>query len=443
MDQEEAFIGDILAAPGDDAPRLAYAAWLSPRDDPRGRYLRAEMLWARARDARLEAPLRQQGAQLDPVWVARVSRPPLGACAENFRLRPFSNPRQPKLSVADLDALERRFQLTLPVDYRAFLLNYNGGWAEPAHYRIPGQHYGDGQYECVVVMYSLYTGEKSDVDSDVNLVWSLLNYERLRASDEVWRAEPRRDLMIIGVGPPSGDLELLCLGCSGQALGQVSLVSVSWGGVSDKDYCLLAPSFAAFLAMLTDYDPDHVKAIKNGDVAALRRWLDAGGDPNECYRAQPLLSYGQMHVRPDCVRELLVRGAELWGGLLMNASHSGSQELVDLLRSHWVLGDHKPDHGNTPEVGRVVQAIKTGDVAFLRRWLDAGGQPQQIYQQMSLLTHAVVHANIDAARELLARGAKVWHGLVPYARSTGSQELIDLLQAHRDSQEPRYPIPPV
>jgi hypothetical protein len=36
-------------------------------------------------------------------------------------------------------------------------------------------------------------------------------------------------------------------------------------------------------------------------------------------------------------------------------------------------------------------------------------------------------------------------GLFPYARSTGSQGLIDLLQAHdrRDSKEPRYPIPPV
>jgi uncharacterized protein (TIGR02996 family) len=124
MEQDETFIGDLLAAPGNDAPRQAYAAWLDQRDDARGRYLRAEMLWARARDPRLEAPLREQGVKLDPVWVARISRPPLGACAEQIRLRTFTNPPQPKLTAADLDALERRFQIRLPVDYRAFLLNY-------------------------------------------------------------------------------------------------------------------------------------------------------------------------------------------------------------------------------------------------------------------------------------------------------------------------------
>jgi hypothetical protein len=183
--------------------------------------------------------------------------------------------------------------------------------------------------------------------------------------------------------------------------------------------------------MLTDYDPDHIKAIKRGDVAALRRWLDAGGDPNEVYRGQPLLSYGQIHCRPECVRELLEPGARMWGGLLMDASHSGSQELVDMLRSRWIRGEHKPDHGYSPKVGRVIQAIKTGDMDFLRRWLDAGGRAEQIYEQMGLLDHAVLHGSIEAARELLTRGAKVWHGLFAYARSTGSQELLGLLQAYQ------------
>jgi uncharacterized protein (TIGR02996 family) len=32
---DEAFIGAIVDAPGDDAPRLVYADWLDERGDPR------------------------------------------------------------------------------------------------------------------------------------------------------------------------------------------------------------------------------------------------------------------------------------------------------------------------------------------------------------------------------------------------------------------------
>jgi hypothetical protein len=180
--------------------------------------------------------------------------------------------------------------------------------------------------------------------------------------------------------------------------------------------------------MLTDYDPNHVKAIKAGDVAALRHWLDTGGDPNERYHGQPLMSYGQIHVRPECVRELLAHGAELRGGLLLEAGRGGSQELIDLLRTHWGQREHDADDGDSPEVAAVIQAIKTGDMPALRRWLDAGGNPGKIYQELSLLAHAVVHGNVEAAAELRARKAMVWDGLLPYAKSSGSQELIDLLR---------------
>jgi hypothetical protein len=83
------------------------------------------------------------------------------------------------------------------------------------------------------------------------------------------------------------------------------------------------------------------------------------------------------------------------------------------------LTDYDPDH---------VKAIKGGNTLALHRWLDAGGDPKKVYQQMQLLDHAVVHGNAEAARKLLARGAKPWDGLLPYARSSGSQELIDLLR---------------
>jgi hypothetical protein len=234
--------------------------------------------------------------------------------------------------------------------------------------------------------------------------------------------------MVIGFGPPRGELELVGLGCGGEAVGQVHLVSVPWADEGEQS-CLVAPTFAAFLAMLTDYDPDHVKAIKTGDVAALRQWLDAGGDPDDQYHGRPLIVHGQAHDRPESVRELLAHRAELTGGLLMEAGrNSGCQELIDLLRLHWVRTEQDTKESDPAEVAPVVAAIKNGNIPELRRLLDAGGDPNQVFQQLSLLAHAVVHGTVEAARELLARDARVWDGLLAFARSSGSQELIDLLK---------------
>jgi uncharacterized protein (TIGR02996 family) len=87
MNQDEAFIGAILAAPRHDSPRLAYAGWLDPRGDARGEYLRTEVQWAKAGEAKLEARLRELATNLDAVWVAQVSRPPVGVCAEHLPFR--------------------------------------------------------------------------------------------------------------------------------------------------------------------------------------------------------------------------------------------------------------------------------------------------------------------------------------------------------------------
>ena len=450
MNQDEAFIGAILAAPRDDCPRLAYAGWLDQRGDTRGNYLRTEMQWAKAREAKLEAWLREVATNLDAVWVAQVSRPPAGVCAEHLQFRNPVGEIRPKLPAADLDWVERRFHVTLPADYRGFLLNYNGGvCASPCHFRIPGRAYGAWEYEQLLGLGTVWAAEESKTDwYEFDLVWNLQALEELRSDKkepskfpaqrkvdeetaERWRGEPHGHLMIIGFGPPSGELELVGLGCGGELIGQVYLVSVPWATEGEQS-CLVAPTFAAFLAMLTDYDPDHIKAIKAGDGAALRRWLNAGGDPDERYHGRPLIAHGQDHARPESVRELLAHGAKLSGGLLMDAGrHSGSQELIDLLRSHWVGKAHDANDGNNPEIRPVVQAIKAGDLTALRGWLDAGGDPNGVYQQMSLLAHAVVHCNVEAARELLAREARVWDGLLPYAKSCGSQELIDLLQGHQ------------
>jgi uncharacterized protein (TIGR02996 family) len=118
VSEDEAFIRAIVDSPGDDTPRLVYADWLDDRSDPRGAYLRAER----------EIPgdvarLSEMGVGLDLVWVSRVSRPPVGVCCETTAFQH----QGPPLSSDDLSHLESRLDIEIGGDYRAFLLNYNGG----------------------------------------------------------------------------------------------------------------------------------------------------------------------------------------------------------------------------------------------------------------------------------------------------------------------------
>jgi uncharacterized protein (TIGR02996 family) len=332
MSGDETFLRAIVESPADPDPRLVYADWLEDRADPRGPYLRAELEWAQAREPTGEEKLRQLARGLDPVWVARVSRPPVGVCCDRVRFADPDEPR-PTLTPADLDWVERRFQLTLPADYRAFLLNYNGGNPTPDHFRIPGRPYEPGYYEAVNNFCSVWSAAEPEIDSDFDLVWRLVHLDEYREAEPRWRGEPHRDLMIVGLLPPA-DLDWLCLGCRGAALGQVYAVAAWQPDDNQEDRALVAPSFAAFLDLLTDHDLPHIQAIKAGDLAGLRRWLDAGGDPNEIYRRAPLIWHAVIHKRPVAVRELLSRGARVWDSLHGEARQLGNREVVELLRMH-------------------------------------------------------------------------------------------------------------
>jgi uncharacterized protein (TIGR02996 family) len=131
MSEDEAFVRAIVDRPGDDTARLVYADWLDERDDPRGAYLRAEMEWVRT--GKKVRALRALAKPLDPVWVARVSRPPVGVCCDHLTFRKSG----PTVTPEDIDATEQRVGGTFGAQFRAFLLNHNGGVPKPAHLAYP------------------------------------------------------------------------------------------------------------------------------------------------------------------------------------------------------------------------------------------------------------------------------------------------------------------
>jgi hypothetical protein len=55
------------------------------------------------------------------------------------------------------------------------------------------------------------------------------------------------------------------------------------------------------------------------------------------------LTHAVIHARLDSVRELLAAGAKVHRGLLSEARHAGSQEVIELLRSHGKASAPKED----------------------------------------------------------------------------------------------------
>lgn len=130
MTEDEAFIRAIVDGPGDDLPRRVYADWLDDRADPRGPYLRAEREAVETGDT---ARLRELAAGLDPVWVARVSRPPLGVCCAHLALSSTGRFTEPD----ELDAASDALMVVVPDQVRALLLNYSLGQLRGGPFVMP------------------------------------------------------------------------------------------------------------------------------------------------------------------------------------------------------------------------------------------------------------------------------------------------------------------
>jgi uncharacterized protein (TIGR02996 family) len=267
MNDEDTFFTAILATPPDNTVRLAFSDWLKERDDPRGEYLRAEVRWAISRGSGDEARVRQLGEALDPVWCARVSRPPVGVCCDNVRFSP--HPKTKPVTSADLDRLEKRFAITLPADYRAFLLNYNGGEPSPNRLYISARMYSTDVADWVTALHGVY----SEVDAPRFAEYALLNWnpdivfclqclELNRnpayaappdSMNHYWRGKPHRDLICVGYGDPNGQNEVYCLGFRGEQFGQVFYVAMrNWDMCEDGNCIPIADSFAEFLSLLTE-----------------------------------------------------------------------------------------------------------------------------------------------------------------------------------------------
>jgi uncharacterized protein (TIGR02996 family) len=244
---DDRYLRAILAS-REDSPRLAYTEWLEERGDPRARYLRAEMdafnLPRKGRQfgSAIKA-LRKLGETLDPLWVARVSRPPVGVCCDRVKFRGSGT----ALSPTDVNVLERRLSVTLPADYRAFLLNYNGGCPTPSTIAE-----GDGKDLFVEEFYSVPKrvgiaplGLRNDLEECAHRFW-VQDPEFPEEKANRAAIDLARTLLPIGI---SNGLYLFLV-LTGRHGGAVGICDV--GDFELHEMRVVAPSFAAFLGMIAE-----------------------------------------------------------------------------------------------------------------------------------------------------------------------------------------------
>ena len=309
---DEAFVRAILAAPGDDLPRLVYADWLDDRDDPRGAYLRAEAVWATpwkdgicpADDPRLRA----MAAGLDSVWVGRVSRPPVGVCCDHIWLDPIQDGDPfDCIKGTEVDQLELELGHLMPTNFRAFLLNYNGGFPEPGSLSKNEEaleHMGYPEDERVEIEAFAALRNNRRREYHGNIARPAL---RLRFRDERSNRDYGR---LPGIHIAYSHVVVFSLPLASPIAGRVFGQNDDWK--LDGFMYEVAPDFARFLTMIrTDCAPWE-RHILRGNTTAFRTCLDAVGHPSMLKGKwrQSALSRAVFDGRSEIVELLLKRGAQ-------------------------------------------------------------------------------------------------------------------------------------
>jgi hypothetical protein len=199
----------------------------------------------------------------------------------------------PPLSPEDLAAFEREYAVTLPPDYRAFLMAHNGGRPEPDHFQARVQ--GDVWPVDIVRFFSIEPAQ--DANSDRSLGAAVVSH--------LGQGLPAHLLPIALASTPGpfgeSDEARILLGLGGKLKGKVlvgleSPVGMTPGGFAaaaaamkaamfEAQCVTLAPNIASLVGRLIPRPcqpvPEWLEAIRAGDSARFLDWLERGGKLTE------------------------------------------------------------------------------------------------------------------------------------------------------------------
>jgi hypothetical protein len=297
--------------------------------------------------------------------------------------------RGPALAEADIAAVEQRLGVSFPADYRAFLLQVNGGTPRPGKWVSQFFSVGDGEPSFETAFHNLKVVE-----------------QRI----------PRR---LIAVAENAGG-DLYCISTEGSDRGTVYFWTheresrqkpAANGGPDDAALRKFAPSFEALLEKEAKVKrknvPAWVEMIEDGDLAGFTRWLDAGARLSEYFEESGVLQtplYVAVRERGiDFIDAILARG-----GTVDDAFHLAAGDPV-LARRLLARGVSR---------AKLSELLPTGvffhDLDLLRAVLDAGADPNHAERSArghwTPLHRAALEGSADTIRVLLEHGAKpgVW-----------------------------------
>jgi cell wall assembly regulator SMI1 len=225
------------------------------------------------------------------------------------------------LTEGELAALEQKLGISLPDDYRAFLLRHNGGVPDPAdfRFRLDDQESSERFIEGHVTWFYPVTAGQGRLAGECDLETVYSNFKG--------SALPRRMLPIASAeADPDGGM--LCISVQGIDRGQI-YYRPDVESSEDTVY-RVADSFTAFLTTLGKLghqQPDWVTAIQDGNLEGVSHWLDAGGRLTAQYRGQDTLRLAVADGNLEMVKLLLTRGASI-SEAYMHAKDKGQNVIL-------------------------------------------------------------------------------------------------------------------
>ena len=310
----------------------------------------------------------------------------------------FRNSGEP-LNPDTLAAFEKKMGFSLPAEYRSFLLHSNGGIPQPDRFAFTIEDPDDGsRHSHKATVQRFYPampiqsprGELASVES---------LYKDLTEC-----GLPRWLVPIAGVEDDM-DGGTLCIAVRAKGQGRIYYWPEQELGL---DIChRVANSLSAFLALLREpkiKEPSWLVAIRNGDVSAVRDWLDQGGSLESLYRQRAPLDYAISEGNLEVVKLLLERGAPADFAYALALDKGQAQIVCHLLKTGAVRKVEENDLGFTA----------TGlwnDLDLVRALVDAGADVNFVKHDGTTPLHwAAQHASPEVVKFLLERGARtgIW-----------------------------------
>jgi uncharacterized protein (TIGR02996 family) len=326
VSEDEALLRAIIDRRGDDTARLVYADWLDERADPRGAFLRAELEWART--GKKEKALRALAEPLDAVWVARVSRPPVGICADQIAIGSTHSPA----TASALDAAEKELGFALPAEYRALLMNHNGACPAIGLPKQPAR-FPFGISEVQRFLHVLPAGAEGRTSHEEE--WDLVEAVETLCDREFTYGG--RNALADGECVPvadAGEGDFYCLAVRGPRIGAVYFFHDFTHNAGDPDHLgIVCKSLGALFASIIETAPEWYRYVKNGDTQAGLEWVDAGGNPNAKHpdSGESVLYEAVCARNAELVAGLVARGAKVTKGARDAAGYAPAREKKKLL----------------------------------------------------------------------------------------------------------------